>query len=382
MPYNKIIILAHYTSLYGANLSLLTFLKNTSINSTSFILILPNEGELSLELDKLNIKYIYHWYPLNVNSSEYTLFTRFKSAIKKIRYIFQLYKLIKNLKPQLIYSNSSVLYYGFFISKLLRTPHIWHLREFGTLDYQLIPDFGTDFQKKLLSINTFNIAISQSIAQHYNLKKENSKTIYNGVVKEDELTKKFEFSDFKTDLNFGVVGVIVPYKNQLEIIKAFHLLLKSKDKSLKNCKLYLIGEGSGEYYKTILQYINSQRLEENVILTGHIKETERIYSLFDVLINGSIYEGFGRVTVEAMSYGKIPIGYNHNGNAELIENEVTGLLFNDFNALYYILLKISIDKNYLRELQIKMKNSFKKEFTIEYYCKSMDSVFSKYINPN
>ncbi len=346
------------------------------------MVILPNKGEMSLELEKLNIKYIYHWYPLNVNSSEYNFYIRFKSAIKKITYIFQLYKLIKNIKPRLIYSNSSVLYYGFFISKLLRIPHIWHLREFGTLDYQLTPDFGFNFQKKLLSINTFNIAISQSIAQHYNLKNKNSETVYNGVVKEDELTKKFEFSNFKTDLNYGVVGVIVPYKNQLEIIKAFHLLLESKDKSFKNCKLYLIGEGSGEYYETILQYINSQRLGENIILTGHIKETKKIYALFDILINGSIYEGFGRVTVEAMSYGKIPIGYNHSGNAELIENEVTGLLFNDFNALYFILLKISSDRKYLKELQIKMRNSFKKEFTIEHYCKSLDNIFSKYITTN
>src|SRR5207302_4825016 len=42
----------------------------------------------------------------------------------------------------LVYSNSSVFAVGALAAAALRLPHVWHLREFGWLDYGLLPDFG------------------------------------------------------------------------------------------------------------------------------------------------------------------------------------------------------------------------------------------------
>ena len=50
------------------------------------------------------------------------------------------------------------------------------------------------------------------------------------------------------------------------------------------------------------------------------------YSSADIILLTSIYEGFGRVIIEAMNYGVVPICTNVAGPNDIIQNGVTGIL--------------------------------------------------------
>ena len=345
------------------------YLDNTEIRLDKILVVSPSEGALTAELEKKAIPFKILPYQPNVEKASVPFFKRQQNAIKRLKTIYYLYKEIKKRRPALLYSNSSVIYYGFFLSKLLHIPHIWHLREYGLNDYQLISDFGFNFKKLILRLNTFNIAISQDISRHFNLNKTNSTVIYNGVIKKNKLNKDIKLPPNNVPLRFGVVGLIVPYKKQLDIIKIFQRYnAKSNGKNV----LFIIGQGNPDYIKEIETYISINNLNSTVTLCGHIKNRDHIYDLFDILITGAEFEGFGRTTVEAMSYGKIPLGYNGGGTAEVIKDNVTGLLFNNYDELYALLYKLNNNRNYYESLSRNLLMNFEEKFTNEYYSQQID----------
>ena len=71
-------------------------------------------------------------------------------------------------------------------------------------------------------------------------------------------------------------------------------------------------------------------LEENVLLTGFIKEEEVIdhYLLADAFIMPSTMEGFGIVFIEAMACGVPVIAGNIDGSPDALKNGELGTLIN------------------------------------------------------
>ena len=54
---------------------------------------------------------------------------------------------LKDLHFDLIHSNSSVIDVGGYISRKIGVRHIWHLRDFGELDYSLYSIWGKLYEK-------------------------------------------------------------------------------------------------------------------------------------------------------------------------------------------------------------------------------------------
>nr|WP_294899526.1 glycosyltransferase [uncultured Pedobacter sp.] len=370
----KILIITHYSGVYGANISLAEYLECTQIPRSNFLVIIPHPGPFENILKNLNIAYEIHWFEFNASDSTIPYIERTKIALKRIKKILTLYNAVKHFSPSVIYSNSSVIYYGFFIARLLGVPHLWHIREFGYLDYNLLPDFGFRFQRLLFKLNYNNIAISNAIALYHKLRQRNTVIIYNGVIKGNMISSADNLPNISFPLKFGVVGLIIPYKNQLKIIKAFK---QFHEKYKKASKLYIIGIADEKYLKEIKGYITEEDLQDDIIFCGHIDDRTKIYGIFDILVVGSEHEGFGRTTAEAMSFGKIPIGYNGAGTKEVIKDNVTGLLFDNFDELPKIFQKLSEDAEYTEKLRRSVVLNFNKQFTTEYYSAKIDEIILK-----
>lgn len=110
-----------------------------------------------------------------------------------------------------------------------------------------------------------------------------------------EITKKLQIDD-KT-LVIGHVGRFISSKNHqfiLEIIKNI------KDRGEKVKGIFL---GDGELKKDIEKKIVEYSLENDVILTGVVNNTEVYMRVMDIFILPSLYEGFGLVLLEAQGSG-------------------------------------------------------------------------------
>ncbi|AUC14826.1 glycosyl transferase family 1 [Tenacibaculum sp. SZ-18] len=138
------------------------------------------------------------------------------------------------------------------------------------------------------------------------LKVEASKiqVIYQGC---HSVFKEKVSDDFKTRVkeklnlpeNFILnVGTIEERKNLLSILKAIKDL---------NTELVVVGRKT-EYYKTIENYINENKLNNRVhFLEGvTLKELAAIYQIGNIFIYPSIFEGFGIPIIEAL-YSKTPV---------------------------------------------------------------------------
>jgi glycosyltransferase involved in cell wall biosynthesis len=219
-------------------------------------------------------------------------------------------------------------------------------------------------------MNYFNICISDIIAEHFNLTaQKNTKVVYNGIASQKSIHERRDIvKTFTTTITYGVVGLIMEYKKQLEIMQAFVAFLKEQKGSIDNYKLRIIGSaGSNNYFIKVLKYIIDNELEESIEIYEHIEKQEDIYAMIDVLIVGAEYEGFGRVSAEALTFGIPVLGFDSAGTAEIVRDGIDGWKYSNFSELTALFTKIAADPCLLPEMHTSIKNNFRQEFTIEYY---------------
>jgi glycosyltransferase involved in cell wall biosynthesis len=94
------------------------------------------------------------------------------------------------------------------------------------------------------------------------------------------------------------IGTLEARKNVLRLIKAF-----AQGRRKYGWKHNLVLAGAAGYgYQEIERVINEEQVQDNITVTGYIKDSElsSFYSLADIFIYPSLYEGFGFPPLEAM----------------------------------------------------------------------------------
>ncbi len=107
------------------------------------------------------------------------------------------------------------------------------------------------------------------------------------------------------------VSTLEPRKNVVNLIKSFNLL-KHEYKIPHN--LVLIGQ-KGWYYQEIFHEIKTSPFRENIYHLGYLSDdlVALFYSLADVFVYPSFYEGFGLPVLEAMTLGS-PVVTSHTSS--------------------------------------------------------------------
>jgi glycosyltransferase involved in cell wall biosynthesis len=155
--------------------------------------------------------------------------------------------------------------------------------------------------------------------------------------------KKREFRKRKDILRFITVGSLVPYKNQLAIIEACRHLKEQQ----KAFSLTVVGDGNlRELYK---QKIKEYGLEDEISLTGK-KTRDELSILFtesDFVIQMPYQESYGKVPMEGLFFGLIPILSNVGLAAAFISEKQLGYICSpdDIDTLATILLSLYTNQN-------------------------------------
>lgn len=179
----------------------------------------------------------------------------------------------------------------------------------------------------------------------------NAVLVYNGICLNKVLKKDY------TNINNLFKIIIVSRldhkkKGQHFAIEALQILNR---KGISNIRLDLIGTGNSKQYLTELT--SKYGLNEQVFFLG-LRDRDYIYSHlkdYDLLLQPSLYEGFGLTVVEGMA-AKVPVLVsNIDGPREIIENEKYGFQFSsgDINNLADTI--ISIYHKYMLQDQLLLK---------------------------
>lgn len=111
------------------------------------------------------------------------------------------------------------------------------------------------------------------------------------------LREKYKLED---QIVIGHVGRFAPVKNQAFLLSVLENLLKIN----KSFKLIFIGDG--ETKEDIRNLVKRKNLENNVIFVDTTKEVYKYYSVFDIFILPSLFEGLPLVAIEAQ-YNGLPV---------------------------------------------------------------------------
>lgn len=326
---SKILFVFHQNDFDGgASRSLITILERLKKEKSYEILcLLPKEGQISEYLKKIDINYIinpYKWIMLKKNNKIWYLKKILFCILNKYFY-YKSYLKLKKYKIDLIYTNTSVIGIGFYLSKKINCKHIFHIREFGKEDHLIEYMYSKQKIKSLLEEKRVEIiVISKALKEKYKkiIPQKNINVIYNGV--ENTFLKK-NYKPLHKKI-FLIIGSLNKGKNHLEVLKASEKLLEKK---IENFEIWFVGSTKSDYKYELEKYLDKKKLKEKIFFLGqkNKEEIKKIILNSDIGLMPSINEAFGRVTIEYMLGGIPVIASNTGANPELIINNENGFLY-------------------------------------------------------
>ena len=141
--------------------------------------------------------------------------------------------------------------------------------------------------------------------------------------------------------NIVSVGRFEKQKGYWDLIKIMEKIQKIDSKIV----LHLVGDGS--QFNEIKSYIIEHKIR-NIILYGYLSEEQvkQVYKKCSLYLMTSIFEPFGIVMIEAMSYGIPVIAFDTaNGANEIINNNVNGYIVKNRNEELMIRYIIDLFNN-------------------------------------
>jgi glycosyltransferase involved in cell wall biosynthesis len=357
----KVLIVITKSEIGGAQVFVLN-LARSLFKMGCDVHVAAGDGDyLEEELRKSNITFHY------LNSLK-----RNVSLLNSLYFIFDLYRLLRIEKYDLIHLNSSNTLIGSISAYLLRKkPKIvftFHGLSFLDENFKIKKIFK--FFAKLyfdVFLKTIDRTVFVSKLNYKESKEANvvkyGEVIYNGLdEKEMNLLNASEARVFftdkcKTDLSnsflIGSTGRLAYQKNYEFLINNF-LYIKKK---IPNAKIVIIGDGPDrvKYKEQIIKF----GITDDFFLIGALKDSYKYIKAFDVFTLPSRYEGLSISLIEAI-FAKIPIlASNVGGNSEVVGGDLNQLYkFDDINDYVEKLLGLKNNKEHSVKNNSFMKGKF------------------------
>lgn len=373
----KVLFIAHYPELYGSIRSLLDLvdgLKNLGIMP---FLILPKEGNLSNTLDLQGIEYatipVTQWVSRNQLPIDQKIGTllELKNSVERVR------KVIRDWQIGLVYTNTSVTPIGLIAANKEKIPHIWHIREFGDLDFSLRFIFGKAVSLAIIKNSSAVICHAKAVRDYYF--KPGAKRvyqIYNGSATQAQFAQRLErrlAEPVHQVFTFAMLSSLTPKKGQADAIKA---LAGLRERGLQ-ARLVLAGSGKPEYVDSLKHLAADLGLINQVLFSGFVEDPFPLYYAADCALICSEYEALSRVGLEAMSTAMPLIGRNSGGTPEIIADGQTGLLYNNFDELVNAMAHLVQNPTLASEMGQAGWERARELFNIEDYAAGVYQVIQK-----
>ena len=365
----RILYLTHYDNMYGANRALLDLVLGVKASGEyEPVVVIPAEGDFTDILRSNGIEYficgITQWQAVYREPVSFALKKR-KRLAAIARETDILYERFKDVGIDIIHSNSSVIGTGALLAERLGCAHIWHIREFAREHYGMRYFYPEGKVTKLYSEAKCLIAISDAVLDNNRKKYPSANVIriYDGVAADSGWTEKSSLQateQGKDGSEFLYTGYLFPAKHQLDVVKAAALL---KKRAVTGFHITLAGDGDPAYRKKLETCIRKNGLEDNVTISGFVKDVKRLLAEADVGIIASEYEGFGLVTVEYMLAGLPVIGRRSGATPEIVSDGESGILYDDINGLADAMNRLMDDKKLAGEMGVKGEKRAKALFT-------------------
>ena len=371
----KIFCFSHSSGIYGAEKSFLTVLKNYDRSRYELIVISREQGPLLKEFETLNIKNYMVSFPKWITGFPASRFNNLKNLKEEWKAQKQLKAIIKSEKPDIIYTNTMVVFAGAVTAAKYKIPHIWHIREILPNNPDFFPvksientiKYVTDHSDTIISIS------NATATQFQGSLSSKIRIIYDSV----EFPESSHNNSPENKLKLLYMGSIIKRKGIDTLINA---LAEIKNRSLIPVPTSLTIVGEGRYRKNLEELAKKLKISDCITFAGQ-KETVLDYiKNSHILLVPSHQEPWGRVVIEALLSGLPVIGANAGGILESISDHQTGLLAEPGNIEQWTEKILWTFNNYATACQYAEngKKYAKNKFSLENYITNVQNTFDLY----
>ncbi len=312
--------------------------------------------------------------------------------LKDIHALWQLYKLLKTEKYDLVHThNSKGGFLGRLAAKLAGVPHVIHTVHgfaFHNNETFIRRTLFYFLEKMVHNWCDAYICISKPLVdlwiKHKLAPKEKITKIYSGIEisefaskdKREKIRNELGIKD--NEIAIGQVSKLWEGKGHIDIINAVPMIIKKHT----NCKFFFIGDGP--IRKKLELEIKKRNLEHKIFITGHRNDIPQITSALDIAVLASYYEGMGRVILEAMATGLPVVATSVGGIVDLIDNAQTGILVKPHSPkqLAQAIIKLIKDSNLRTKMGQAGVKKIDKHFSSQTMIKEIDKLYMNILNKN
>lgn len=284
-----------------------------------------------LEQNKYDFHILYQHEPSKKNVDEFEKINfklcRIPSKIKHpIKNFTATYKYLKNNNIDVVHCHMTLMnFIPLVAARLLKIKvRICHSHNSDVRKKNIIVKFVEKILKKLCINNSTNLVSCGEDAGKYMYGNRKFEILYNALdldkfkYNEDvrnSIRKKYNIDD--NCILIGHIGRFTEQKNHKFIVD----IISSMNNKKMNIKFMLLGDG--ELREEIEQLVFDKNIQENVIFTGIVPNSNEYYSAFDLFILPSLWEGLPVVGVEAQAAGLLCIFSNNiDKNVEVVQENV------------------------------------------------------------
>jgi len=314
----KLLFITHTSGLSGSSVALFNLIKELKElkDINCLYVVFPKKGIFATRLEELGINCIF------LNNYYLTIYPPSKTYRQKVTYIYQLARMlyknlnaemmlcktVRQIQPDIIHSNVGPLDIGYNVAKKLGISHVWHLREYQDLDFNLhfFPS-KLRFNKMQQSSFSHSIAITKGVFDYWHLNNTKDVVIYDGVIPSEEHNYIAAKENY-----FLFVGRIEEAKGIKNLLNAFAKFCNTHS----TYSLYIAGTGVDSYINECRELVKELRIVDRVKFLGYINGIGKYMEKALALIVASRFEGFGFITAEAMYNHCLVIGKNTAGTKE------------------------------------------------------------------
>jgi len=253
--------------------------------------------------------------------------------------VLRLYRHIRKVRPTIVHSRNWGGIEAILAARLARVPVIIH-SEHG---YQLEMQHGLPKRQRRLrhfcyKYATAVVAVSDELREYHEEQAEcengTIEVLYNGVDASSFKPRPEVRSQVRRELNIPEDGLVIGFVGRMVALKDVPTLLKAVEiLAPETPSIHVLLVGSGPEQAHLQEQVNaSPKLANRVTFAGATDKVADLLSAMDVFVLPSLLEGMSNTLLEALATGLPVLATRVGGNCEVVEDGVSGYLFNPQNA--------------------------------------------------
>jgi glycosyltransferase involved in cell wall biosynthesis len=369
---DRVLWFSHSSSLGGAELGLHEAVSALRRRGVESIVVVPNDGPLVARLRDDGLAVLvqpYRWWVSLGPSRD----GRLKNilAIFDIRRIRRLAALIKSTGADAVVTNTITIGLPALAARSAGVGNIWYVREYGRDDHSLEFDVGDRLAYWLIDRLSSAVIVNSLALQAHLLE--------HGISRAELVSYAVDVPDGYAQpppsgetLQLVLVGAVKPGKGHEDAVRALAGVLEQGTRA----RLTFVGPALSTFGDAISKLAVDLGVQEHIRFTGFLDNPFPEIAAADICLVCSRREAFGRATVEAMKCARAVVGAASGATAELIEDEVTGLLYEpgDVGGLRDAITRLDRDRDLLARLGENARIWASGHFTAERYAEDLELV--------